>query len=90
MNTFFLQDTPFQNPIVTFVTMISFAISSPDISIFRLSNDNTKVDTIPYPALSYLIWIIFGIIMSVLFLNFLVKRLLCYRILSIIMPLCSN
>ena len=72
----FVQDTPFENPGVAFVEAISFAIGSPDISIFRLSNDDTRVDTIPYPVLSYIIWVIFGIIMSVLFLNFLVSSFL--------------
>ena len=67
-----IQDTPFENPLVTFVTMISFAISTPDISIFRLANDDTREESIPYPVLSFIIWIIFGVIMSVLFLNFLV------------------
>ena len=67
-----LQNTQFQNPIVTFVTMISFAIDGPDISIFGLSNDNTKVYTNPYPVVAYLIWITFALIMSILFLNFLV------------------
>lgn len=70
-----MQDTPFETPFVTFVTMISFAISSPDMSIFRLANDDTAIDTIPYPILSYTIWITFGIVMSVLFLNFLVRFL---------------
>ena len=53
--------------------MISYAIGSPDISIFRLSNDDTKVEPIPYPGLSYSIWVVFAVIMSVLFLNLLVS-----------------
>ena len=61
------------NPAVAFVEAISFAIGSPDISIFRLANDDTTVETIPYPGLSYIIWITFGIIVSVLFFNFLVS-----------------
>ena len=69
----FQQDTPFENPAVTFVHMISYAIASPDISIFRLSNDDTRVETIPYLGLSYIIWIIFAVVMSVLFLNLLVS-----------------
>ena len=72
-NTPFPQDTPFETPIVTFVTMISYAIDGPDNSIFRLSNDDTVVENIPYPVVSYFIWITFGVIMSVLFLNFLVS-----------------
>ena len=61
------------NPAVAFVEVISYAIGGPDNSIFRLSNDDTAVETIPYPVLSYVIWIVFGIIVSVLFLNFLVS-----------------
>ena len=57
---------------MTFVTMVSYVITSPDISIFRLSNDDAVMAAIPYPQLSYFIWILFGVIMSVLFLNFLV------------------
>lgn len=67
------QDTPFENPAVTFVQLISFAISSPDISVFRLSNDDTNVKSIPYPGLSYIIWAVFAVIMSILFLNLLVS-----------------
>ena len=68
-----VQDTPFQSVLVTFVTMISFAIGGPAISIFRLTNDNMDVDSVPYPFLSYTMWIVFGIVVSVLFLNFLVS-----------------
>ncbi len=53
--------------------MVSYAIGSPDISIFRLSNDDTEVDTIPYPGISYVIWIVAGVVVSVLFLNLLVS-----------------
>ena len=62
---------------MTFVTMISFAIGGPAISIFRLTNDNMEVDSVPYPFLSYTIWIVFGIVVSVLFLNFLVRSPAC-------------
>ena len=71
-----VQDTPFQSVLVTFVTMISFAIGGPAISIFRLANDDTEVDSVPNPFLSYTIWIVFGIVVSVLFLNFLVCLIL--------------
>jgi transient receptor potential cation channel subfamily A protein 1 len=67
-----LPDTPFQSVLVTFVTMFSFAIGGPSISIFRLTNDDTDVESVPYPFLSYTLWIIFGVVVSVLFLNFLV------------------
>ena len=77
----FIQDTPFESPLMTFVTMISYVIGGPDISIFRLTNDNTKVQEIPYPVLSYSVWITFGFIMSVLFLNFLVK-IYIYKLMS--------
>ena len=58
---------------MTFVTMISLAIGGPEISILRLTNDDTDVDSVPYPFLSYTMWIVFGIVVSVLFLNFLVS-----------------
>ena len=58
---------------MTFVTMISLAIGGPEISMLRLSNDDTDVDSLPYPFLSYTLWILFGIVVSVLFLNFLVS-----------------
>ena len=61
------------NPAVAFVEVISYAIGGPDNSIFRLASDNTTVETIPYPGLSCIIWITFGIIVSVLFFNFLVS-----------------
>ena len=62
------------NPAVAFVEVIAFAIGGPDISIFRLANDDTTAETIPYPFLSYIIWIVSGIFVSVLFLNFLVSH----------------
>ena len=58
---------------MTFVTMISLAIGGPEISMLRLTNDDTDVDSVPYPFLSYTMWIVFGIVVSVLFLNFLVS-----------------
>ena len=58
---------------MTFVTMFSFAIGGPSISIFRFTNDDTDVESVPYPFLSYTLWIIFGVVVSVLFLNFLVS-----------------
>ena len=67
------QNTPFENPAITLVHMIIYAIGIPDVRIFRLSNDNPDLDKIPYPELSYALWLVFAIIMSVLFLNLLVS-----------------
>ena len=67
--------------------VIGFTISSPDISIFRLANDDTKVETIPFPFISYVIWIVFGIVMSVLFLNFLVCTNIYSRLLVVLLLL---
>ena len=65
--------------------MISYTVGGPDVSIFRLSNDNSTADPIPYPALSYLTWVVFAVIMSVLFLNLLVSVLcLAYEMYAVI------
>ena len=54
--------------------MIIYAIGIPDIRVFRLSNDDPELEKIPYPELSFIIWLVFAIIMSVLFLNLLVRH----------------
>ena len=53
--------------------MISYTIGGPDVSIFRLSNDNSTAEPISYPGMSYLTWVVFAVVMSVLFLNLLVS-----------------
>ena len=68
-----MQDSPFENPAVTFVQTIAMTVGGPDLSIFRLSNDDEITDPIPFPFISYLLWVVFVVVMSVLFLNFLVS-----------------
>ena len=69
------QDTPFDNPEITMVDTISQAIGDPDFTIFRLYNDDTSRNSVPYPVLSIAIWIVFGVCISVLFITFLVRVL---------------
>ena len=52
---------------------VSQVIGSPDFSIFRLVNDATSRNQVPFKTLSVLIWIVFGVCISVLFITFLVR-----------------
>ena len=67
------QDTPFDNPEFTMVWTLSQAIGSPDFTVFRLFNDETHRNKVPYLILSITIWIVFGVCISVLFITFLVR-----------------
>ena len=67
------QDTPFDNPQITMVETISQAVGSLDFTIFRLFNDDTSRNSVPYPVLSIAIWVVFGVCISVLFITFLVR-----------------
>ena len=69
------QDTPFENPQITIAETISQVIGGPDFSIFRLANDDTMRRQVPFRTLSVLIWIVFGVCISVLFITFLVRML---------------
>jgi hypothetical protein len=79
-------DSPFRNIIVTFVTMISFAINGPDVSVVKLYNlcekdtdtlaigedTDDDIDSVPYPIIAHIIWIVFAAVVSFLFITFLV------------------
>ena len=69
---FFLQDSPFKNPLFSLMTIVSFAINGPDIGILRLSGCAEET-SIPYPVLAHILWIVLGIIISVLFLTLIVS-----------------
>ena len=71
--SFTFKDTPFDNPEITIAETISQVIGSPDFSIFRLVNDDTMRRQVPFRALSVIIWIVFGVCISVLFITFLVR-----------------
>ena len=73
----FAQGTPFDSPEITIVETISQALGSPDFSIFRLVNDGTQHNQVPYLALFVIIWIVFGVFISVLFITFLVRNYYC-------------
>ena len=46
----------------------------PDDSIFRYDNEGSgERDDLPFPAVAFFIWVIFIVIMTVLFVNFLVS-----------------
>ena len=70
---FSFQDTPFDNPEITLAETISQVIGSPDFSIFRLMNDGTVHRQVPFKTLSVIIWVVFGVGISVLFITFLVR-----------------
>ena len=69
------QDTPFDTPPITMAITISQVIGSPDFSIFRLVNDETSRSQVPFQSFSVIIWIVFGVCISVLFITFLVRML---------------
>ena len=72
------QDTPFDSPQIAMAETISQVIGSPDFSIFRLVNDETSRNQVPFTTLSILIWIVFGTCISVLFITFLVRFILSF------------
>ena len=73
------------------MTVVSFAINGPDIGILRLSGCAEET-SIPYPALAHIIWIVLGIIISVLFLSLIVSfsRIMCDMVATYILSLLYN
>ena len=99
----YLQDSPFRNIIVTFVTMISFAINGPDVSVIKLYNICEKdtdtlaigedtdddIDSVPYPIIAHIIWIVFAAVVSFLFITFLVSVLHAFIHLNVLSTTCK-
>ena len=56
------------------MSIVVYMAGGPDSSLFRLENEGSgNFDDIPFPVVSYIFWIIFIVIMSILFINFLVR-----------------
>ena len=68
----FSQDSPFGSVWYSMMTIIVYTVGGPDNIMLELDNDWTD-DYFLFPVASYLLWIIFIIAMSVLFLNLLVS-----------------
>ena len=75
-----LQQSPFFAPATSIVKVMS--MTTGDFSfdtIFRKSpsGDSENTEEIMFPAIAYLLWIIFLIVMPILFINLLVRSLTC-------------
>lgn len=73
---FLLQQSPFYQPANAMVKVMSMTAGDFEFDeIFRmsLSGEEENAGTIPFPPISYLLWIIFVIIMPILFINMLVN-----------------
>lgn len=70
------QGSPFGSLWYSMVSIIVYTVGGPDNLVLHLSSgqDDVESDHIIFPIISYLLWIIFIIAMSVLFLNLLVSR----------------
>ena len=73
---FFLQQSPFYQPanaMVKVMSMIAGDFEFDEIFSMSLSKEGENAETILFPPISYLLWIIFVIIMPILFINMLVN-----------------
>lgn len=71
---FHFQASPYANLGLAFVKVIDMTAGGPDDSIFGYgtTSGDGHVD-VPFPGVSYFLWVIFIVIMAVLFINFLVS-----------------
>ena len=65
------QDSPFGSLWYSIMTIIVYTVGGPENIMLDLDNDWSE-DHFLFPVASYLLWIIFIVAMSVLFLNLLV------------------
>ena len=74
MFIFNVQASPYANLGLAFVKVIDMTAGGPDDSIFGYgtSSGDGRVD-VPFSGVSYFLWVIFIVIMTVLFINFLVS-----------------
>ena len=73
---FLLQQSPFYQPANAMIKVMSMTAGDFEFDeIFRmsLSTEEENAGTILFPPISYLLWIIFVIIMPILFINMLVN-----------------
>ena len=70
------QGSPFGSLWYSIVSIIVYTVGGPDNLVLHLSSahDNVETDHFIFPVISYFLWIIFIIAMSVLFLNLLVSQ----------------
>lgn len=74
-----LQQSPFFAPATSIVKVMSMTIGDFSFdTIFRKSpsGDSENTEEIMFPAIAYLLWIIFLVIMPILFINLLVRSYL--------------
>ena len=75
-----MQRSPFSTPARALLSIIAYTAGEFDYNgLFRLTLDGAGVDSdveeIPFPSVSYILFMVFGIIMSILLSNLLVSVL---------------
>lgn len=69
--TLYLQESPFGSLWYSMMTIIVYTVGGPDNIMLDL-DDEWSNDYFLFPVVSYILWIVFIVAMSVLFLNLLV------------------
>ena len=79
MHSLPLQASPFASPALTIVKTMVMGVGEMDFeTIFRLTSGGVTPpeippESIPYPWVSYLLWVLFLILMPILLMNLLVR-----------------
>ena len=82
------QRTPVSTPATSIFAIISMTAGGPDMEVFRVSysGENERAKEIPFLVVSYVIWLVFVVVMPIILINMLVSSVPAQS-LSYVLPL---
>ena len=84
------QRTPVSTPATSIFAIISMTAGGPDMEVFRASysGENEGAKEIPFLVVSYVVWLVFVVVMPIILINMLVSSVPAQSLFYVLPLLC--